>query len=245
MKNNLKLQLINGTKMPKISFVMPAHNRDDLIKESVQSILDQTEKDWELIIVDDHSDADDKTEEIIKFFNDARIKYFKLPDMSGRGVSCARNYGNAMAQSKIIAVCDSDDIYLPARTKLILDSFEREKWDIFYGKYLTFKEGQEAKEDEGNKQIPFDLAEFKKKDFIPNGSSAYTKKIAAHYPYNSFLNSSEDYDFFSRAAIDGKKFYFCDQYIFKYRVHANSISAGTSNKEFDSFVKENRGWETK
>jgi len=228
--------------MAKISFVMPTHNREDLIGESIQSIVDQTEKDWELIVVDDHSDVGDQTEQIIKKIVDPRIKYFKLPDLAGRGVSCGRNYGNAKAQSEIIAVCDSDDIYLPTRAKLVIDSHDSENWDVFYGKYLSFKSGEEPYQDEGNQQIPFDIEEFKKKDFIPNGTSAYTKKIAMHYPYNSFLNSSEDYDFFSRLAVDVKKFYFCDEFIYKYRVHQDSISAGISRADLDQFVKKNRGW---
>jgi len=231
--------------MSKISFVMPTHNRDGLISESIKSIIEQTESDWELIVVDDHSGDDDRTEQVIKDFSDARIKYYKLPDLSGRGVSCARNFGNAMAKSELIAVCDSDDLYFPNRAELTLNSYQAEKWDVFYGKYLSFYTGQKPHQDEGNKQIPFEINEFKKKDFIPNGSSAYTRKIAMHYPYNSFLNSSEDYDFFSRLAVDGKKFYFCDEFIFKYRVHEKSLTSGSTNynlAQIDKFIKNNRGW---
>lgn len=228
--------------MPKVSFVMPTHNRGNLIGESVKSIIEQIEKDWELIIVDDHSDNDDATEEVINNFSDSRIKYYKLPDLNGRGVSCARNYGNAIANSEIIAVCDSDDICLKERAGYIIDSYAKNKWDVFYGKYLVFSDSKKPKEAEGNDQIPFDIEEFKKRNFIPNGSSAYTKKIAMHYPYNSYLGSSEDYDFFSRLATDGKKFYFCPEYIFKYRVHKDSITSGGNNIELDDFIRRNRDW---
>lgn len=228
--------------MSKISFVMPTHNREALIGKTIQSIVDQTEKDWELIIVDDHSNPDDSTDKVINKFNDKRIKYFILPDEKGRHVSCARNYGNAKSSSEIIAVCDSDDIYFKNRADLILSTFNEQKWDVFYGKYLAFEEGKEPYQVSGNVQIPFDLEEFKKRDFIPNSSSAYRRELAFHYPYNSYLNRGEDYDFFSRLAVDEKKFYFCDEYIFKYRVHDESITAGSISNEIDAFIKNNRGW---
>ncbi len=229
--------------MPKISFVMPTRNRDQLIGESIESIVNQSEKDWELVIVDDHSDPSDNTETIVARFNDKRIKFFRLPDIKGRHVSCARNFGNAMSSGAIIAVCDSDDIYIKKRAKLILSTQKKEKWDIFYGKYLVFKQDKELYEDTANKQIPFDLMELKKRNFIPNSSTAYLREIAFQYPYNSYLNRSEDYDFFSRLAKDNKRFFFCNEYIFKYRVHEDSVTAGSVDNEVDAFIKKNRGWQ--
>lgn len=226
--------------MAKISFVMPTHNRESLIGESIQSIIDQNEQDWELIIVDDHSDAEDKTEEVVGSFNDARIKFCRLPDKKGSGVACARNYANIMATSSILAVCDSDDLSLPHRANLILESYEKIGWDIFYGDYTPFLEDGAVKP---TKQVPpYSLEQLKLSNIIPHGSSAYTKRLAMHYPYNSTLNIGEDYDLFTRMAEDGRKFYHCDEVIFKYRVHDASLTSGQGFEEVEADIKKMRGW---
>ncbi len=227
--------------MPKISFVMPTYNRSGIIRESIKTIIDQSISDWELIIVDDHSEEKDNTEKVVNSFRDSRIKYHKLPDLKGRGVACARNYGNAMAESELIAVCDSDDLYLPEWGRYIYDTYKEEGWDVFYGKYVVLRpDGTE--ETSKSIQIKFDLKEYKKRNFVPNVGSSYTKKIAMHYPYNSYLNWGEDRDMFSRLAADKKKFYFCDKVLFKYRVHGQSITQGEINEEVEKFILDNRGW---
>jgi len=83
-------------KKPKISCVMPCRNREQIIGETIQSIIDQTFRDWELVIIDDHSDSEDKTEEVVKGFKDPRIRFYRLDDKYGKAISSARNFGNIL-----------------------------------------------------------------------------------------------------------------------------------------------------
>jgi teichuronic acid biosynthesis glycosyltransferase TuaG len=242
MKDNLKKQL--KLKMPKLSFVMPTRNRDFLIKESIESILDQTHKDWELIIVDAFdSSPNDKTEEIVKKYNDSKIRYYKMPKKYGSGLCCSRNYGNFLANSGIIAIQDSDDLSMPNRAKLIIESYKKERWDVFYGQYLRLDDVTKEIEKPKRQPIKFSLTRYIKGDFfIPNSSSAYTKKIAMHYPYNSIFTFGEDFDFFTRLAADKKKFYFCPELIYIYRIHSKSITKGKGFKDLEKKIIKDRGW---
>jgi glycosyltransferase involved in cell wall biosynthesis len=92
-----------------VSIVMPTYNRADLIDESIQSVLDQTYQNWELIIADDGSI--DETEKIVKGFRDARIQYHRFTHSGGFGI--ARNRGIKLSKGFFIAFLDSDDLWRP------------------------------------------------------------------------------------------------------------------------------------
>ncbi len=93
--------------MPEISVLMSVYNGEEFIQESIDSILEQTFNDFELIIINDAST--DKTEEIIEQYDDNRIKLFNFSE--NRGVGAALNFGLSMVQGKYIAKADADDIY--------------------------------------------------------------------------------------------------------------------------------------
>lgn len=226
--------------MPKISFVMPAKDRGKMIKKSIQTIINQTIKDWELIVVDDHSKKGDQTKKVVASFRDPRIKYIRMPDSFPGGIPATRNFGNMFASAPIIAVADSDDLFYPQRAALTIKAFAKEKCDVFYGRYDVLY--QNKKELQERKIIPFDLTKMKKHNLIANGSSAYKREFAYEYPYNSFFRKASDYDFFTRLAIAGKKFYFCDQKIYTYVLHDNNISQGKSAIVFDQLIFLNRKW---
>lgn len=96
----------------QVTLVVPTYNRAHLLHDAIQSTLQQTHPNWEMIIIDDGS-TDDTEATVRKYLeNDPRIKYFKNP---GKGVSAARNHGIQMAQSQYIAFLDDDDISLPHR----------------------------------------------------------------------------------------------------------------------------------
>lgn len=90
--------------MEKVSVIIPTYNREKVIERSVRSVLNQTYKNIEVIIVDDGSK--DNTEKIIKSINDERIIYYK---QKNGGASKARNTGVKLATSDYIAFHDSDD----------------------------------------------------------------------------------------------------------------------------------------
>lgn len=97
--------------MPKISVIIPTYNRESFLKDAIQSVLDQTFKNFELLIIDDGST--DATEEMIrKNFHDNRIRYIYKRN---EGVASARNLGIKEAQSDWLAFLDSDDRWYPEK----------------------------------------------------------------------------------------------------------------------------------
>lgn len=94
-----------------VSIIMPSYNSEKYIKDSVESVLNQTYPFWELLIVDDCST--DKTVDIIKSFKDERIRLFQNNTNSGAAIS--RNWALREAKGKWIAFLDSDDLWLPTK----------------------------------------------------------------------------------------------------------------------------------
>lgn len=98
--------------MPKVSVLMPVYNtNENFLREAISSILSQTLKDFELIIINDAST--NNAEDVILSYNDSRIKYYKNPQ--NLGISVTRNKLFDLAQGEYFAIMDSDDISLPNR----------------------------------------------------------------------------------------------------------------------------------
>lgn len=98
---------------PKVSIIMPTYNRGPYIIESINSVLQQTYSNWELIIVDDASE--DNTEELVSSINDDRIQFIKT-DKTGLGIKI-KNIGIKKAKGELIAFIDSDDLWAPEKLK--------------------------------------------------------------------------------------------------------------------------------
>jgi glycosyltransferase involved in cell wall biosynthesis len=91
------------------SVIVPTYNREDLLPTAVESVINQTFKDWELLIIDDGST--DGTEELVKkYLTDNRIRYIKKENGGG---AQTRNFGVSLAKSEFIVFLDSDDEAYP------------------------------------------------------------------------------------------------------------------------------------
>jgi glycosyltransferase involved in cell wall biosynthesis len=99
---------------PFFSVIIPTRNRSKLLKESINSVLSQTFKDFEVIAVDDHSIDD--TEDVVNSFQDPRVKYI-INDRKSGGAG-ARNAGIFKAKGNWVAFLDDDDVWLPQKLEL-------------------------------------------------------------------------------------------------------------------------------
>lgn len=106
--------------MPNVSIIMPYYNAADYIFETVSAIINQTYKDWELIIVDDCSPAPETLDVLKKVaLLDERIQVLHARVNGGAG--CTRNIGIDAAKGRYIAFCDSDDWWYPTKLQEQLD----------------------------------------------------------------------------------------------------------------------------
>lgn len=90
-----------------ISIITPTYNCGKFIGETIETVLNQTYKNWEMIIVDDESK--DNTEEVVSTYKDPRIKYIRLTENSGAAI--ARTRAMQEAKGKYMAFLDSDDLW--------------------------------------------------------------------------------------------------------------------------------------
>ena len=96
------------TTRPLVSVIIPTHNREDLLGRAIRSVLAQSYRELELIVVDDAST--DGTREVVEAFDDPRLRYLRREQ--GGSAAAARNAGLAIAKGELIAFQDDDDIWL-------------------------------------------------------------------------------------------------------------------------------------
>jgi glycosyltransferase involved in cell wall biosynthesis len=107
-------------KNPFFSVIIPTFNRCVFLKQAIESVLMQTEPDFELIVIDDGST--DNTAILVKNIADKRLVYIHQPH---QGVSSARNLGISLAKAKFIAFLDSDDCFKPEKLKIAREYINR------------------------------------------------------------------------------------------------------------------------
>lgn len=146
-----------------ISIIMPAYNAENHIKKSIQSVINQTYTNWELIIADDNST--DQTVDRIEQFNDSRIRIIKLHTNSGAAV--ARNNAIEKAHGNYLAFLDSDDLWHPEKLKKQLNFMKENK--------ILFSSTMYANIDENNHILDITV-NYKQLDY---------KGVLKHCPGNS------------------------------------------------------------
>ena len=111
---------------PEVSIIIPTHNSEAYIAQAIESVLNQTYINFEIILVDDASC--DSTLEIASSFSDRRLKI--ISNKQNRGVSYGRNCGIKAAKGNWIALLDSDDWYAPERLEKLLFVARKENADL-------------------------------------------------------------------------------------------------------------------
>lgn len=127
---------------PIVSVILPTYNRASLLPRAIQSVLNQTYKNFELIIIDDHSN--DNTDKVVKEFKDNRVRYIRHKE--NKGAAAARNTGIRLAKGKYIAFQDSDDEWLPKKLERQIIIFENlsPKYGVVYSGYWRISKEQKT-----------------------------------------------------------------------------------------------------
>ena len=207
--------------MPKISVIMPCYNPDkQYLKEAVESILNQTYKDFEFLILDDGST--DNIEEIINEYKHFKpgnsIIYVKLKH---QGIAETLNYGLDIAQGEYIARMDADDISYPQRFETQVDFMDKNPEYSVLGSAIELF--QDKKGIHSYPLIPKYL-DFTKGCYIAHPTIMLRKEDFNKYNlrYKKGL-ACEDYELWSRA-IRYLKFYNLPTPLLKYRLHGDNKS---------------------
>ena len=219
----------------KASVLIPVYNGAPFIKEAVESILNQSFTDFELILLNDASP--DNSEEIIKTFKDARIRYYR--NEKNLGISASRNKLMTLARGEYLIVMDDDDISLPNRLEeqiKFMDShpdvtmagswcelFSRkpDKGIINYLKYCFYNLGWiwTQKNSPGWEEM------FCCNPIMHTTSVLRRQHIEQHQiRYNSDYSPAEDYDLCRQILSAGLKLANIPQLLVKYRWFGSNVS---------------------
>ncbi|MEH1842695.1 MAG: glycosyltransferase family 2 protein [Nostoc sp.] len=123
---------------PKVSVIIPAYNTEAYLAKAIESVLEQTLTDIEVIIVDDASS--DKTVEVAKSFTDPRLKV--IVNQQNLGAAAARNRALRAAQGEWIAVLDSDDWYAPERLSKLVSLANEKNADMIADDLYLINDGE-------------------------------------------------------------------------------------------------------
>jgi len=205
--------------MVKVSAMMLTHNRKDWLRESIKSILNQTYKDFELIIIDNAST--DGTEKVVKEFTDKRIVYVKNEENL---YPHAKNQMVDLAKGEYIAICDDDDISMPDRfEKCIKFLDDNSDVAIVYGDIKQIM--QDGKEHGVKYSTDPTFENMYDSDGVINTPTVMMRKKAIKEVggYDDSFLIASDYDLYLRIANKHKITHLND-FLAKYRIHEGNQS---------------------
>lgn len=124
---------------PLVSVIIPVYNREKTIKRAIESVLNQTYKNIEIVVIDDCS-TDNTSEILHQYINDIRVKiYYQEENV---GANRARNRGIGVAQGEYIAFQDSDDEWLPWKLEKQIAYMQEKGYLVSYSSYQLFEDGE-------------------------------------------------------------------------------------------------------
>ena len=237
--------------MPLFSVIIPLYNKENYIQQTIESVLQQTVTDFELLVVNDAST--DNSVSVVSKISDSRIKL--VENAKNVGLSATRNHGISKASGKIIALLDADDLWLPNFLETIQYLHKTFPEASIYGTdYAEMYESQEDLVPKKNISAPLQGTSFVLPDFFEasmfqpifsQSSVAFKKEICTEKTvFNPEITFAEDIDFYIKYGSIYKVAY-CYKICSKVRFDVpNQMSrAGISTKvipDLDSYRSEER-----
>ena len=217
-------------KEPLFSVVVPAHNHEKYIGDCIQSVLNQTCGDFELIIINDGSSDD--TERIIKAFSDERIKYFY---QENHDAPYTINRGMQMAKGKYIAILNSDDLFEKDKLEKSLAVLEQ-GYEFVFGKLKSIDENNNPisednsrarwinkKLNDSGEQVFLNKLLLNINYFVTTSNFVFNKDIIEKVGYfHEKLHYSHDFDFLLRLFVNDIRMKFIPEFHAQYRMHSDN-----------------------
>lgn len=233
---------------PLVSIIIPTYNRKDLIQQTLDSVLGQTYKNWECLIVDDGSN--DSTEVAIRNYieKDTRFKFYERPGTRKKGASSCRNFGLEKSKGELIQFLDSDDLLSGNKLEEQVKKYEVGDLSLFTCKWGGFEETSDLKKrfkyqyhsyrdfDEGiNLLVTFG----RYKEFFPQHVYLVPRALIDKAGnWNEDLSNNDDAEFFTRVILQSSKIKFASQTCVYYRYSGlNKLSSFTDEQKAISAIK--------
>lgn len=216
---------------PKVSVIIPAYNIASYIAEALTSVLAQTYKDYEIIIVNDGSKDTEKLETVLTPFFD-RIIYRK---QANAGASTARNSAISIARGELFAFLDGDDIWLPSFLESQIDFLEKEDLDMVYCDAEIF--GEELFEGRSFMKNAPSVGEVttlslinEECNVITSGTVLKKDLLKRFGTFDVKMPRAQDFDLWFRFAKMGANIGYQREILLKYRVRTDNLSGSNVNR---------------
>ncbi|WP_036485580.1 glycosyltransferase family 2 protein [Myxosarcina sp. GI1] len=228
----------------KISVIIPAYNCEQYVDRAIESVLDQTYSNFEIIVIDDGSY--DNTYQIATSYNDSRLKVIKNP--KNLGVSISRNRGIEEASGSWISLLDADDWYSRTRLEKLLQAAQKHKAHLVADDLYLINDGDRNPWStlliEGKHHIvspkAIDAVQFVESDRLnpinlgSNWSFGYIKPLIDRkflldrkIKYRENLKVGEDFTLYLECLLQQGKLLFVPQSYYFYRLRQSSLSDRT------------------
>lgn len=215
-----------------VSVIIPAYNAEEHLKETLDSLIRQRFKDFEIIIIDDGSE--DGTWEIIKYYQEKYPKIICAYQQENCGQSATRNRALKYVKGKYIAFVDADDIVDRDYLKTLYDACVQESADIAVGGYKKFESDSKKiiyTRNAKNWNVDFGNEIHHVFQYSPWGKLFSTKFIMEHGFVFSEGEQLEDGPYGVMTHILADKVAVLDSYGYKYRVHEKSTMGNVRKKK--------------
>ncbi|MFC7444400.1 glycosyltransferase family 2 protein [Mesoflavibacter profundi] len=234
--------------MVEVSIIIPVYNRAHYIAKTLDSIIDQTFKNWECIVVDDGST--DHTLEVVKFYEnkDNRIKLYQRPEQFKKGANACRNFGFSISKGQYIQWFDSDDLMFKDLLKAKTHYLNTNKSSQFCLCQMIFFEeinGQFKQQQTTNIKYKDLLLDYVSGKITIGTQTVFWRKsfLENKQLFDQDLTQSQDLEFNSRMFQNNPKGGFIDQPLIWYRQAEDSISSNYLNvieNHYQSFLEVRR-----
>lgn len=215
--------------MDTVSVIIPVYNRSNSLKDAVESVLLQTYKPSEIIVIDDGSFLPAST--ILKNYK-SHIKIITLEN--NKGVSCARNEGIKKSTGKYIAFLDSDDIFLPKKIENQLQFMQDNGYYVSHTDEFWYRKDRWVNQNNNSKKYGgYILDKITDRCRISPSSLMVEREVFEKCGvFNENLEVCEDYDISLRFALNYNIGYLDKKLIIKRAIEENSLSAGIKHIEY-------------
>ena len=206
---------------PKVSICIPTFNRRDYLKETIESVLAQTYKNYEIVIVDDGST--DGTEEMIKE-NGYNVRYYW---QTNKGVAAAENKLIELAEGEFISMLGSDDLLMPDAIERMVKAVEAENDEVIvYGPHIRIDQnGNVCGRDKRRSYSGFVTKYLFQNIFMHSCGSIFPKKVLQEAGgFDTSLPVCSDYDLHLRLSLK-YRFIALPQPTFKRRRHSSNLTS--------------------
>lgn len=205
-----------------VSIITPTYNSAKYIEFTIDSVIKQTYRNWEMIIVDDNS-LDETVEIIQKHIHfDDRIKLIELDKNYGPAI--ARNKAIENAKGKFISFLDSDDIWMPSKLEKQVNFLKKNNYPICFTTYELIDKNNHRLNKVLHAVRCLDLHNYLKDTRIGFSTSMINKEIVGKFEMMN-IRTRQDGQLWIFLMKRGFKAYGIDEILCQYRVHKDSISA--------------------